>query len=124
MMGMPLQQEGTAVSLTQRPLRIVYAAGPGDVVGTFRHWKEGRDDPSQVAVTYSGQFYDLCREIGAQAYVISHCPRRDRESDAQFRTLNRPVPFLVAPGPLYLLGQIWYGLRLTATAVRFRADVV
>jgi glycosyltransferase involved in cell wall biosynthesis len=105
-------------------LRILYAAGPGDVVGTFRHWKEGRDDPSQVAVTYSGQFYDLCREIGARAYVISHCPRRDREADAQFRTENRPVPFLVAPGPLYLLGQIWYGLRLTATAVRFRADVV
>ena len=59
MMGMPPQQEGTAVTSPQRPLRIVYAAGPGDVVGTYRHWKEGRDDPSQVAITYSGQFYDL-----------------------------------------------------------------
>ena len=62
----------------RRPLRILYAAGPGDVVGTYRHWKEGRDDPSQVAVTYSGQFYDLCRDLGAEGYVISYCPRPDK----------------------------------------------
>src|SRR6476469_6068885 len=99
----PTPPATAAPATAQRPLRILYAAGPGDVVGTFRHWKEGRDDPSQVAVTYSGQFYELCREIGACAYVISHCPRRDRESDAQFRTENRPVPFLHSPGALYLL---------------------
>jgi len=124
MMGMPLQQEGTAVSLTQRPLRIVYAAGPGDVVGTYRHWKEGRDDPSQVAVTYSGQFYDLCRELGARAYVVSYCPRRDKVIDGPFRIEHRPLRFLRGPGPLYHLGQLWAGLRLTATVLRFRADVL
>jgi glycosyltransferase involved in cell wall biosynthesis len=108
----------------RRPLRILYAAGPGDVVGTYRHWKEGRDDPSQVAVTYSGQFYDLCRDLGAEGYVISYCPRPDRLRDGPFRVLHRRVPFMRAPGPLYHLGQMWSGLRLTATAVRFRADVV
>jgi glycosyltransferase involved in cell wall biosynthesis len=124
MMGMPPRQEGTEVSLTQRPLRIVYAAGPGDVVGTYRHWKEGRDDPSQVAITYSGQFYDLCRELGAQAYVISYCPRRETLRDGPFRIEHRPLRFLRGPGPLYHLGQLWAGLRLTATTLRFGADVL
>jgi glycosyltransferase involved in cell wall biosynthesis len=108
----------------RRPLRIVYAAGPGDVVGTYRHWREGRDDPSQVAVTYSGQFYDLCRDLGAEGYVISYCPRPDKLRDGPFRVRHRRVPFMHSAGPLYLLGQMWSGLRLTATAVRFRADVV
>lgn len=107
-----------------RPLRILYAAGPGDVVGTYRHWKEGRDDPSQVAITYSGQFYDLCRAVGAEAYVISYCPRRDMLADGPFTIEHRPLRFIKGPGPLYHLGQIWSGLRLTATAARFRADVV
>ena len=109
---------------TPRPLRIVYAAGPGDVVGTYRHWKDGRDDPSQVAVTYSGQFYDLVRELAAEAYVISYCPREDRVVDGAFVVEHRPLRFARGPGPLYHLGQVWSGLRLTATALRFRADVV
>ncbi|HZK81388.1 MAG TPA: glycosyltransferase family 4 protein [Humisphaera sp.] len=104
-------------------LRILYAAGPGDVIGTYRHWKEGRDDPSQVAVTYSGQFYSLCRELGASGYVISYCPRVERVVEAPFEIEHRPVRFGKGPGPLYHLGQLWYGLRLTISAIRFKADV-
>jgi glycogen synthase len=113
-----------AVRSSRRPLRLVYAAGPGDVVGTFRHWKEGRDDPSQVAITYSGQFYELCRELGAEAIIVSHCPRRDSASDEKLRVMNRPAPFHTMPGPLYMLGQVYKGLWLTARAVAFRADAV
>lgn len=112
------------MSNTRRPLRIVYAAGPGDVVGTYRHWKEGRDDPSQVAITYSGQFYDLVRDLGAEGYVISYCPRRDKVVDGPITVEHRPLRFARGPGPLYHLGQIWSGLRLTMTALRLRADVV
>jgi len=111
--------------LPDRRLRILYAAGPGDVVGTFRHWKQGYDDPSQVAITYSGQFYEVCDQLGAEAYVISYCDRRDRVADGPFRVENRPAPVsLDAPGPLYRLGQVWAGLRFTATAWRFRPDVM
>ncbi len=106
-----------------RPPRILYAAGPGDVIGTYRHWKAGRDDPSQVAVTYSGQFYSLCRDIGAKGYVISYCPRVESVVDGPFWITHRPVRFGKGPGPLYHLGQLWYGLRLTFSAIRFGADV-
>ena len=56
--------------------RLMYATrGHGDVIGTWRHWKEGRDDPGQVAMTYSGQFYDVCRELGAKGYAIASASR-------------------------------------------------
>ena len=106
-----------------RPLRIFYAAGPGDIIGTFGHWKAGRDDPSQVAITYSGQFYSLCRELGARGYVVSYCPRAQRRVDGDFILEHRPVKWGKGPGPLYHLGQLWYGLRLTMSAARFGADV-
>ena len=105
------------------PLRILYAAGPGDVIGTYRHWKEGRDDPSQVAVTYSGQFYSLCRDLGARGYVISTCPRVERVKDGPFWIEHRPVKFAKGPGLLYHMGQIAYGMGLTLSALRFGADV-
>jgi len=110
-------------------LRILYAAGPGDVLGTYRHWKEGRDDPSQVSVTYSGQFYDICREFGDQAYVISTCrqatsaPDGTIVQDGPFTFENRPVPFENRSGALYHLGQVWAALRLVASAIRYRPDV-
>ena len=106
-----------------RPLRILYAAGPGDVVGTYRHWKEERDDPSQVAVTYSGQFYELCRALGASGYVISYCPRREVVDDPPMRIEHRPLAFKNGPGPLYHLGQLWSAVRMVVSAAGFRADV-
>ena len=106
-----------------RPFRILYVTGAGDVVGTYRHWLAGRDDPSQVAKTYSGQFFDLCKRRGFVGRLISTCPRVDRDGDGAMTVENRPVRFGRGPGPLYHLGQVWYGLRIAASAVAFRADV-
>jgi glycosyltransferase involved in cell wall biosynthesis len=109
--------------MDKRSLRILYAAGPGDVIQTYRHWVRGCDDPSQVSVTSSGMFYDVCRERGDAAYVISTCPRRDRLIDRQFRIVHRPTRFFTRRAPLYHLGQIWTAIRLVASALWFRADV-
>jgi glycosyltransferase involved in cell wall biosynthesis len=105
-----------------RSLRILYAAGPGNVIGTYGHWKEGRDDPSQVSVTYSGQFYDVCRDLGAYSLVIasSHTPGHLR--DGRFTIKHRPVPFESGPGHLYHLGQVLAAGRLILSALLFRAD--
>jgi glycosyltransferase involved in cell wall biosynthesis len=109
--------------MPQPPLRILYAAGPGDIIGTYHHWKAGRDDPSQVAITYSSQFYDLCRERGATGYAISYHPRKERVVDGALTIEHRPRRFRSAPGPLYHLGMIWYGVGLAISAARFHADV-
>ncbi len=109
--------------MSHPPLRIFYAAGPGDVIGTYRHWKQGRDDPSQVAVTYSAQFYSLCKELGAEGYVLSFCRRRERVRDWPFVIEHRRLRWERGRGPLYHVGQIWYGIRMALSAARFGADV-
>lgn len=107
------------------PLRVFYAAGPGDVVGTFRHWKAGRDDPSQISVTYSQQFFTVCRELGVRATVMSWNPRADREEDGDFLVINRPRhPWTDRGGWRYHLGEQLHLLNLAWTAVRHRADVM
>jgi glycogen(starch) synthase len=104
-------------------LRVLYAAGPGDVIGTYGNWVKGQDDPSQVSVTYSAQFYEVCRALNAQSYVISSCGKKQVLRDGQFAIAHRPFPLRFSSAVAYHLGQLWYGLRLIASAVRFRADV-
>lgn len=107
----------------RRPLRVFYAAGPGHVIGTFVHWRTGRDDPSEPTVTHSSQFYDICRELNARGYVITACPYPGRLSDGTFQIEHRPYRLKSASGLLYHLGQFCNGIRLMASAIRFRSDV-
>lgn len=107
-----------------KALRILYAAGAGDVIGTYNYWVKGKDDPSQVSMTYSGQFYELCRTLEAQAFVISSCKQRKFLRDGQFTIEHRPIPLSRTSGILYHLGQLWYGLGLIVSAVSFKANVV
>jgi glycogen(starch) synthase len=107
------------------PLRILYAAGPGDVLGTYRHWKTGRDDPSQVSMTYSGQFYDLVKDLDARAYVIACNTYPGKLRDGSIVIEHRPIPFQHASSALlYHFGQIWSAFRLICSAIWYRADVV
>ena len=105
-----------------RKLRLFYAAGPGDIVGTYRHWREGRDDPSQVSVTYSSQFWNVCERMGAESLAISSNPRKDSLIDGPFRIENRPRPFPGSRGIGYHLADLCYGLWLIVSILRFRAD--
>lgn len=110
--------------MTRKPLRIFYAAGPGDVAGTYGHWKAGRDDPSQVAITYSAQFFSLCKELGARGYVLSYNARRQHIVDGPFTIEHRPARYLKRSGALYHLGYFWAGIRMGISAFRFGADIV
>ena len=66
------------------PLRIAYVCGPGDVVGTFNHWKRGIPDPGVLIITYSSMFYSLTRKLGAQALLIVDQDRQPEEVDDKF----------------------------------------
>jgi glycogen synthase len=106
-----------------RDLRVFYAAGPGHVIGTFIYWRAGQDDPSEPTVAYSGQFYDVCRELNARGYVVTACSHRGFLEEGQFRIEQRPYRLRSAGGILYHVGQLWNGLCLMARAIRFRSDV-
>ena len=105
-------------------LRIVYAAGPGDVIGTFQHWLRGRDDPSQVSVTYSGQFYDACKELQMESYIIASSSIPGYLKMGTFTLVHRPILFERCSAPAYHLGQLLSGIGLLLRALRFRADGV
>ncbi|MEQ8541379.1 MAG: glycosyltransferase family 4 protein [Coleofasciculus sp. D1-CHI-01] len=107
-----------------KPLRLLYAPGPGDVISTYHHWVKGEDDPSQVSITYSSQFYEVCRTLDAQAYVIT--PTQDKKffHDSQFTLEGRPIPQRGASGIVYHLGQLGYEFGLITSALRFRANVI
>ncbi|HIK19152.1 MAG TPA: glycosyltransferase family 4 protein [Leptolyngbyaceae cyanobacterium M33_DOE_097] len=105
-------------------MRIVYAAGPGNVIGTFEHWKKGEDDPSQVAVTYSGQFFDVCSALNATGYVITSNSEKKVFKEGNFTIENRPVYLSRKSGILYYIGQVLYELNFILTVLRFRADLV
>lgn len=105
-------------------MRVLYMAGPGDVIGTYRHWREGRDDPGQVAMTYSGQFYDVMKEMGFEAYVVANHGREERVEFDGITIEHRPMPALSRmPGGHHVAWEL-YARGLAATARRWGADVV
>lgn len=103
--------------------RVFYMAGPGDVIGTYEHWRDGVDDPQQVSVAYSNQFYEVCQRNGWRGSVVSYCPRRAVVRDGGFRIEHLPVPFQNRSGALFHLGWYAFSLAVAWRAIRERADV-
>lgn len=92
--------------------RVFYAGGPGDLVGTFRHWCEGRDDPRQPNVTYSSQFFSACRETDVDAWAMSTCAKTDEFGLDGIYASNRARWFEHARGPFYHAARFLHGLRI------------
>jgi glycogen(starch) synthase len=109
---------------TSLTMKIMYVAGPGNIIRTFNYWKQGQDDPSQVAITYSGQFYDVCSTLNTKAYVISSYTEKQYIEYKNFILENRPILLSNKSGILYHLGQVIYGLSLIISALKFRPDCI
>jgi len=111
--------------MSQKLRLFYYALGPANMIKPYSHWVKGEDDPSRTTITYTAQFYDVCRALDAEVYVLSSCSEKQLLHDGQFTIEHRPNLELGKnlSGFLYSLGQLWYMLRIIATAVRFRANV-
>jgi glycosyltransferase involved in cell wall biosynthesis len=105
-------------------MRLLYSSGPGDTIGTFRLWLRGEDDPSVPDVAYSRQFFDVCKEHGADAWVISSNPRVETVEERGIRVEHRPVPSNDRSGLAWHAGRVRYTRGLLQSALEFRADVV
>ena len=106
-----------------KPLRILYASGPEDIIEAYNYWINGGDAPSQVSVTFSSQFYEICRTLDAKGYAIAQSNKNEFVQDDRFIVEHRRVPLPNALGIFYHLKQVWCGLQLLASAIRFRANV-
>lgn len=78
---------------TGEPIKICYVTGPGDVFGTYEHWKAGAFDPRVPSVAYSTMFYEACAKLGAEALLIN---RRDASAglkrDGNFSFISMEGP--------------------------------
>lgn len=101
--------------------RIFYATGPGDLIRAHKYWAAGEHDPTEVSITFSGQFADFCQDVGAEAYIIARHARKEIYHDGPFTLEHRPKPISNATGLRYHVAEILYGLGLFLTAVRFQA---
>ena len=106
--------------------RIVYVSGPGDAFYTFRRWKDGAPDLKSSHVTYSSQFYDVCRELGASALVLStnaHAPA-DPLSDGSITLERRPDLLAGATRLRYQQRQWTFARSIVEDVRRFHANVL
>jgi glycogen(starch) synthase len=106
----------------KKQLTLAYAAGPGDVVTTFRQWQKGFDDPHQVAITYSGQFFDLCKKINAKGVILSSNPRRDMVQTDCFHVENVPV-VPAGSGLHFHKARMWSSLHFLQKARQYGGQV-
>ena len=103
--------------------RIFYAAGPGNIIQAHKYWAKGQHYPNEVSITFSSQFEQFCKDIGAEAYLVSYHNQVEVYQDGPFTLEHRPKPMRGASGPGYHLAEIFYGLGLLKTAVQFKATV-
>jgi glycogen synthase len=101
--------------------RVFYSSAGGDIIESHERWKRHEHNPTEVALTFSGQIQDFCKDIGATAYLVSINPKARILSDGAFTLEHRPKPAL--SGARFHLGEIKYGLGLLRTALRFRAHI-
>jgi glycogen synthase len=106
-----------------RTLRLLYALGPGNVVDSYRNWRDGKDVLSETSRTYSGQFFDFCRRFRHCAYAISSFAHAERIVDGSMIIENRPKR-LSGGGFRYHLSQALYAISIMLSAIRWRADAV
>ena len=118
-----------------RPVRVLYALGPGDVVQFYRDLNAGHAPGFQMSMAFSKQFLDWCDEAGHDevgperggvvVHGISSHPRADRIQAGAHWVENRPKGQIGSGrGWRYYLASIWYGLRVVRWALAERADVV
>jgi glycosyltransferase involved in cell wall biosynthesis len=98
-------------------------AGPGDAIRAHGFWKQGRHDPTEVSLTFSGQIEDYCRDAGAGLFIMAYHARRDILHDGDTTIEHAPKFWPNSRGVAYHLRELLYGLLMLRSAVRFRADV-
>lgn len=104
-----------------KAVRIFYGAGPGNIIESHRHWREGRNDPSEVSLTFSGQMAQFCEDVSAAAYFVATHHHQGFLQDGKFRLEHRPKP--ARSGARFHLTELGYAVRLLFTALRFRAQI-
>lgn len=103
-------------------MKIFYAsAGGADIIQSHRFWREGKHNPNEVSITFSGQIEDFVVQTGAEAYMVSARTEAQIERDGAFTIEHRVRGHGTGLG--YYLAELRYCLGLVRTARSFGADI-
>jgi glycosyltransferase involved in cell wall biosynthesis len=127
MAGLETERIRSRSPAASRPLRIAFLHPPGDVISSYRQWREGRE-PAWGPRSASGQFYSVCERLGARVLLVAliglRTPAETELSEGQFHIVCRRCRANELSGLRYHWSLLGYGLRAIASVVRFRADIV
>jgi len=108
---------------TRNNLRIAYLSGPSEAVNVYSEWSEKRQQ-NYFGTSYMKQFFDLCMEMNADAYIITTVPGEYSIYRKEgFIIENRPVPSRLY-GALYHLAMVNWFVRIIPKLVSFKPHVV
>lgn len=100
---------------------ILFAAGPGDVEGTYGLWHRGARDTSIPALTYSEQIYDAVAAIGRPLEAMTQHPVRGNGSET---VSFHHLPASSGGGAAYHRSEIRNAAALARRAVEIGAGAV
>ncbi|MBV8317172.1 MAG: glycosyltransferase [Planctomycetaceae bacterium] len=128
MTNLSVMSDRDRLAQERRRPRVYYPAGPGNLIGAFRRWlREDAEDPNQMAVTYSGQLFDVCRKFECEVMAVASSPsypKAEELRDGPFRVRHRPSLWELWHGPMYHIGEYLGNMRHIASALWFGADIV
>jgi len=106
-----------------KKLRIAYLSGPSEAVNVYLEWSESRKQ-NYFGTNYMKQFFEVCKEINADAYVITTVAGKYSIWRADNLIIeNRPLPSGLR-GILYHLAMVAWFARLAPKLIRFKPDVL
>lgn len=103
---------------------ILYVAGVADMVGTFDYWSRGEDDPRELAVTYSAQFWNTCHRLGFLGKAIAWSSLCRTASHERQHVEERRIYWQGTCGAKYHLGKVVNNARVLWWALRTRPMMV
>ena len=108
--------------VTKKP-RIAYLSGPSDAVNVYLEWSEGQKQ-NYFGTNYMKQFFELCRETNADAYIITTVAGKSSTWRKDGLTIeNMPLPSHLG-GAFYHMAMVGWFARLAPKLIQFKPDVL
>ena len=110
------------MSVRNKP-RIAYLSGPSEAVSVYLEWSENQKQ-NYFGTNYMKQFFQVCRDLNAEAYVITTVAREYSIWHKDGSTIeNRPLASHLS-GVMYHLAMAGWYARLAPKLIQFKPDVL
>lgn len=104
--------------------RVMFLDGPGNLVLSYKKWKQGAQYEGELAQTYSAQFFNVMRRWDAQVHAIAWPSGSECIEDGHFKIEHRPQRTESTRGLAYHVAMTKWSAGIMRDAVKFGADLV